>query len=175
MQQFIDTATSEIWSFEDDVKVAVKNFVYSFSTKDGLPLSKVPATLQPYTPTSADLLKQAQAEQTKTLQASAQLAETTPMSFTTAGKVTDTFPMDSNSWTKYQGAQLHYVIEGVSLPANFSFINTKGTAVAFTAADIKAFYAAGITQINDAIDKLAGLVAQVNSAATIPDVQAIVW
>jgi hypothetical protein len=47
MQEFIDTATQQIWSFEDDVRVAQSASGYSFFDARGDTLA-VPVTLQPY-------------------------------------------------------------------------------------------------------------------------------
>ncbi|SKC78226.1 hypothetical protein SAMN05445504_2360 [Burkholderia sp. CF099] len=50
MQKFIDTATQQLWAFDDDVKASKENGSYMFSDAHGDPL-QVPSTLQPYTPT----------------------------------------------------------------------------------------------------------------------------
>jgi hypothetical protein len=48
MQNFIDTATQQVWSFEDDVTVKVESGTYVFTAAHGAQLA-TPATLQPYT------------------------------------------------------------------------------------------------------------------------------
>ena len=66
MQTFLDSVTSKVFQFEDDVVVTDTNGVYTFATATGLVLSSLPTTLQPYTipaPTAAQLLAAAQATQ----------------------------------------------------------------------------------------------------------------
>ncbi|MBR7998257.1 hypothetical protein [Burkholderia vietnamiensis] len=76
MQEFIDTATQRIWSFEDDVKVANMRGAYSFSDARGNALA-VPETLQPYSApalTADQIAGQQAAEDWLAYQASAKLA-----------------------------------------------------------------------------------------------------
>lgn len=47
MQSFIDTATQQLWAFDDDVAVKKSGSVYSFVDVGGQPL-QAPTTLQPY-------------------------------------------------------------------------------------------------------------------------------
>ena len=65
MQTFIDTATQQVWAFDDDVDTSGG----VFKTEHGTVLT-VPATLQAYTvpvPTAAQLLAQAKTAQIATL------------------------------------------------------------------------------------------------------------
>lgn len=62
MQHFQDTATGQIWAFDDDaVKITNTGDGYSFTTLAGVALTSVPPTLQPHTgvfpppPTSGEL------------------------------------------------------------------------------------------------------------------------
>lgn len=177
MQTFKNSVNGDIWEFDDDVIVNISAGVYSFQTPKKKPVN-VPSTLKPYTvpsPTSYQLLVSAQSSQISVLNIKAESDETAAMTFTTAAKVTDTFPMDTRRWTKYLGAYVDYVLAATPLPSPFAFINTNGVAVPFTEADIKAFYAQGVAQIRTAEDKLAALVAKVNAATTVADVQAIIW
>jgi hypothetical protein len=47
MQTFIDTATQQVWQFEDDVVAVTVAGIYSFTAAHGVVLN-VPSTLQPY-------------------------------------------------------------------------------------------------------------------------------
>jgi len=64
MQTFIDTETQKVYAFEDDVTPVLFERVYSFKTKAGHTLAKLPTTLQPYTvptPTAEQVADEAQA------------------------------------------------------------------------------------------------------------------
>lgn len=62
MQIYIDTATQQVWAFDDDVVATQSGGAYSFKSATGEELS-TPATLQPYTvpaPPPPTLSQQAQ-------------------------------------------------------------------------------------------------------------------
>ena len=124
---------------------------------------------------SSVLLAQAQSAQIAILQSSAQKAEQAPLTYTTSGGVTATFLMTPHQWTKFMGAYLKYVVKGDALPSGYAFFDQNGKSVAVTVADISGIFDAGMAQIDGAMVKLAGLIAQVNAATTVADVQAIVW
>lgn len=52
MQHFKNTADGTPFAFDDDVVVSVESGVYSFATAAGIPLTKLPTTLQPSDPPS---------------------------------------------------------------------------------------------------------------------------
>ena len=124
---------------------------------------------------SSVLLAQAQSAQIAILQSSAQKAEQAPLTYTTSGGVTATFLMTPHQWTKFMGAYTKYVVKGDALPSGYSFFDQNGKSVAVTVADISGIFDAGMAQIDGAMVKLAGLVAQVEAATTVADVQAVTW
>ncbi|OOH80800.1 hypothetical protein [Leptospirillum ferriphilum] len=120
-------------------------------------------------------LTAAQSAQIALLQSSAQKAEQAPLTYTTSGGVTATFLMTPHQWTKFMGAYLKYVVKGDALPSGYAFFDQNGKSVAVTVADISGIFDAGMAQIDGAMVKLAGLIAQVEVATTVSDVQAITW
>ena len=120
-------------------------------------------------------LAAAQSAQIALLQSSAQKAEQAPLTYTTAGGVTATFLMSPHQWTKFMGAYTKYVVKGDALPSGYSFFDQNGKSVAVTVADISGIFDAGMSQIDGAMVKLAGLIAQVEVATTVSDVQAVTW
>ena len=121
------------------------------------------------------LLAQAQSAQIALLQSSAQKAEQAPLTYTTSGGVTATFLMTPHQWTKFMGAYTKYVVKGDALPSGYSFFDQNGKPVVVTVADISGIFDAGMAQIDGAMVKLAGLIAQVEAATTVADVQAVTW
>ncbi len=124
---------------------------------------------------SAVLLAQAQASQIALLQSAFEKAEQSPLTYTTAGGVTATFLMTPHQWTKFMGAYLKYVVKGDALPSGYAFFEQNGKSVAVTVADISGIFDAGMAQIEGAMSKLSSLVAQVEAATTVSDVQAVNW
>ncbi len=120
-------------------------------------------------------LAEAQAAQGMLIQNAAAVSETAAQSFTTSAGVASTYPMDPGSWIKYLGSYTHYVVYAQPLPSGFSFYDTSGKAVPFVVADIKAFFSAGLSQIETALAKQASLLAQIEAAVTVAEVNAVVW
>ena len=73
------------------------------------------------------------------------------------------------------GAYLKYVVKGDALPSGYAFFEQNGKSVAVTVADISGIFDAGMAQIEGAMSKLSSLVAQVEAATTVSDVQAVNW
>lgn len=88
MQSFKDSATGELWEFDDDVEVTEKNGVYSFKTAWGKHLN-VPTTLQPYTPpapTAAKKLQSAKDTKSQAIKAACATAIASAFTFTAGGQ-----------------------------------------------------------------------------------------
>lgn len=120
-------------------------------------------------------LTAAQSAQIALLQSSAQKAEQAPLTYTTSGGVTATFLMTPHQWTKFMGAYTKYVVKGDTFPSGYSFFDQNGKPVPVTVADISGIFDAGMAQIEGAMSKLSSLVAQVEAATTVSDVQAVNW
>ena len=120
-------------------------------------------------------LQAAQSAQIALLQSSAQKAEQAPLTYTTSGGVTATFLMTPHQWTKFMGAYTKYVVKGDTFPSGYSFFDQNGKPVPVTVADISGIFDAGMAQIEGAMSKLSSLVAQVEAATTVSDVQAVNW
>lgn len=177
MKNFKDSATGEIYNFDDSVIEDNSSGNYVFKTPAGLTIP-TPTTLQPYTPpapTAAELLATAQAAQVGIIQASALATETSPLHFTTAANVSGYFPMDARAQIKYLGAYTRYVVHAQTLPSSFAFYDSTGTAIAFTVADIDNFATAGFLQVEASLAKESSLISQIASASTVSAVQAVVW
>lgn len=74
MQTFIDEATQQVYSFDDDIQAIEASGVYSFKAANGAPLN-TPTSLQPYVvpaPTSAEIAAQQAAQLTSQCEAAAQ-------------------------------------------------------------------------------------------------------
>ncbi|WP_454908373.1 tail fiber assembly protein [Variovorax gossypii] len=50
MKYFVNTVDQQVFAFEDDVEVLVREGVYTFNTTDGSPLESLPTTLLPCDP-----------------------------------------------------------------------------------------------------------------------------
>ena len=124
---------------------------------------------------SGPTLAQAQSAQIALLQSAAQKAEQAPLTYTTSGGVTATFLMIPHQWTKFMGAYTKYVVKGDTLPSGYSFFDQNGKPVPVTVADISGIFNDGMAQIEGAMSKLSSLVAQVEAATTVADVQAVTW
>ena len=146
---------------------------YENSSRYTVDASTTPPTIQ-QAPASV-LLTQAQASQIALLQSSAQKAEQAPLTYTTSGGVTATFLMTPHQWTKFMGAYTKYVVKGDTFPSGYSFFDQNGKPVPVTVADISGIFDAGMAQIEGAMSKLSSLVAQVEAATTVSDVQAVNW
>ena len=143
MQTFIDTATSKVYQYEDDVVVTEANGVYTFTTPNGVVLT-TPSTLQPYTipaPTPAQLTATAQAVQISTLQAAYNTAIQANVSYTSKGNVTKTYQADPQSVQNLQNTILGFQSAGV-VPTGFYWVASDNTQVPFTYADLQGLAAA---------------------------------
>lgn len=180
MQNFIDTKTQQLYAFEDDVVASVSNGAYSFHTQDGAALN-VPATLQPHTipaPTAAQLLAVAQAAQISTLSAACQATIVSGFSSSALG-VAHTYPAQMSDQQNLSASVLASLLP--NLPAGWTtpFWCADGSGVwsyaNHTAAQIQQVGRDAKAAIVAAIQKKAGLVAQVNAATSAAAVQAIGW
>ena len=124
---------------------------------------------------SAILLAQAQSAQIALLQSAFEQAEQAPISLTLASGIITSFGMTPPDWTKIVGLYSKYVAKGIALPSGYQIPDTNGTLQAVTVTDIENLFNAGETQMTGAITKLASLVAQVQAATTVADVQAVTW
>ena len=180
MQTFRDSATGKVWQFDDDVKALAMNGIYAFTTAAGVKLT-TPSTLQPYTaaaPTAAQLLAQAQATQSAALTAACGAAIVAGFQSSALGSA-HTYPSQPNDQTNLIGAVT--ASQSPGLPAtwacNFWCADSTG-AWAFrshTATQIQQVLADAVVAREAFSAKLAGLVAQVNDATTVAEVQAVAW
>jgi len=176
MQTFQDTATSQVWAFEDDVVVKENNGVYSFFAPNGDVLN-TPATLHPYTPpapTSAQLLAQAQAAQIATLTAAYQQAIQAPVSYTSKGGVTKTYQADPGSVANLQSMLLAFGATQ-AVPSGFYWVAADNTQVPFTYADMQGLMQVLGMQAETAFQHLQTQKAAVKAATTVSAVQAVTW
>jgi hypothetical protein len=176
MQTFQDTATSQLWAFEDDVVVKEDNEVYSFITANGLMLN-TPATLRPYTPpapTAAQLLAQARSAQIATLYTAYQQAIQRPVSYTSKGGVTKTYQADSGSVSNLQNMLLAFGATQTA-PSGFYWVSLDNTQVPFTYADMQGLAQTLGTQGAAAFQHLQTQKAAILAATTVSDVQAVIW
>ena len=127
------------------------------------------------TQTDPNALPKAQASQIALLQSAFEKAEQAPVSLTLASGVTTSFGMSPHDWSKIVGIYSKYVAKGVALPSGYQIPDIAGKLQTVTVADIENLLNAGETQINNAIDKLATLIAQIESATTVTSVQSIAW
>ena len=67
------------------------------------------------------------------------------------------------------------MVKGDTFPSGYSFFDQNGKPVPVTVADISGIFDAGMAQIEGAMSKLSSLVAQVEAATTVSDVQAVNW
>lgn len=180
MQTFQDTATLQVWAFEDDVIVEENNGVYSFTTAHGLVLN-TPKTLQPYTPpapTSAQLLAQAQQAQLAIVGAACASAITGGFQSSALGKAY-TYPSQQTDQANLNANVVSSLLPG--LPANWTTMqlccdeNGKWGYVPHTAAQIQQVGADGKAAILGCLTKHAELKAQIAAATTVAEVQAINW
>lgn len=179
MKTFKDSATGEIYAYEDDVVVKISSSGVSTAfTSTGVQLKTAPKTLQPYTvpaPTTAQKLAAAKTAQIAVIRQAAQTALVAPMSFTNAAGTTSSFPMSDRDVSRYHLAYTNYVLGGVALPTGLGFYDVNLAPVPFTVADIKAFFEAGVSAGDVTLQKEASLIAQINAATTQTAVKAVTW
>ena len=177
MQNFLDSATGQIWALEDNVKVISAGGVLAFETAQGEPLINVPTTLQPYVvpaPTAAQLLANAQNAQIQALATSYAEAIQVPVSYTSKGGITKTYQADPQSVANLTQMLLTFQAAAAT-PAGFYWVSVDNTRVPFTYADMQGLASAFGAQGVPAFQKLQNLKAEVLGATTVSAVQAIVW
>jgi len=171
MQTFKDSATGDLYAYENDVSVVIdSNGVSKVYAPNGMQLN-APTMLQPYTPpapTAAQLLQDAQAKQIATLAASFQSAALSPVT-------------DANGVQWNGGESSALSIDGaIRLAQNsgstsvdlWDYANTKHT---LTIAEAQAVAAAVGGAFQTAYAKWQTLRAQVVNATPVSAVQAVVW
>ena len=127
------------------------------------------------TQTDPNALPKSQTRQIALLQSDFEKAEQSPVSVTLASGVTTFFGMMPHDWTKIVGLYSKYAAKGIALPSGYKIPDVNGVLQSVTVTDIENLFNAGETQMTGAIAKLASLVAQVQSATTVADVQAVTW
>lgn len=176
MQNFIDTVTNQIWSFDDDVSAEEINGVYAFKTAAAVSLD-VPSTLQPYTvppPTEAELVAAAQVPQIAALQNAYNAAIQSPVAYTSKAGVTKTYQATPQSVANLTQMLLAFQASG-SVPTGFYWVAADNTQVPFSYADMQGLAEALGAQGAAAFQTLQPLKQQVNEASTVEAVQAVVW
>lgn len=181
MQTFRDSATQQVYSFEDDVVVVHEHGVYTFFCNGGTdasgnplrgaPLTNLPATLQPYTvpaPTAAELLAQAQTKQSAIL--STACAAAIQSGFTSAALGT-AYGYGCNPADQANIA--------LAAAAGGSLWCDDATGVwaykAHTATQAQQVQKDLAAHVQGAQSHYATLLAQINAATTVKAVEAIVW
>lgn len=119
-------------------------------------------------------LAEAQAMQQAVIAAAYESAISAPVSFKTAGGVTETFDADQGSQTVLMQATQGYGLAG-AVPSGFYWVAADNTQVPFTLADLGGLYQAMLAQGWAAFQKKQTLKAQITAATTVAAVQAIVW
>lgn len=155
MQIYIDTATNNVWAFEDDVED-----IFAFAS--------TPKTLVSYVrpaPTTAQLLTAAKSAQIATLAAAYNAAIQQPVSY-----MSTTFQADSAS----QQTLTRCLVAG-SVPAGFYWLDANNAQVPMTFAQLQGLASAMLVQGQAAFTRLQTRKASVNGATTVSAVQAVVW
>lgn len=180
MQTFKDSASGQVFAFDDDVKVSVTAGVYSFVDKNGAPL-QAPKTLAPYVvtaPTSAELLASSQTKQIAILNAACQAQIYAGFTSSALGAA-HTYPAkdkdQANLTASYAASFDPTNPAGWTTP--FWCMDGTGTwaLVQHTAAQIQQVGRDGKAAIIAAITKNNTLAGQVMAAGTVAAVEAIVW
>lgn len=167
MQTFKDSATGQIYEYEDDVIATNTAGVYTFKAAHGMALA-APTTLQPYmipAPTSAQLLSQIKVIQAASIDASYQAAIQLPVTY-----MATTFQADIDS----QNAVTRELVVG-SVPANFFWLDASNNQVSMTFAQLQGLALAMQSQRQTAFAKKASLKAQIRASANAAAAQAIIW
>ena len=173
MQTFIDTVTQVPWVFDPDVIVTNTAGLYSFTSAHGMPL-QAPTTLQPYTPSAAVLLAQAQAAQVAVLAAAYSAATQATVSYTSKAGVTKTYQADQQSVYNLQ-ASLSGAAAAQATPAGFYWVSLDNTQVPFTYADLQGLAQVIWLQAQAAFQRLQVAKAAVAAATTPAAVAAVVF
>ncbi|WP_429496763.1 DUF4376 domain-containing protein [Robbsia andropogonis] len=125
-------------------------------------------------------LSGAQSAQAQVIDAAYLKAIQTDVAYTTAGGVSKTFQADcvsaggTDSQTVLFKATYGYDLAG-NVPDGFTWKAVDNTLVPFTLGDLKALYAAMLTQGSTAFARKATLKAQIAAATTVEAVKLIVW
>ncbi|WP_322083975.1 DUF4376 domain-containing protein [Burkholderia sp. BCC1972] len=122
----------------------------------------------------AQLLAQAQEAQLAVISASYAAAILQPVSFKSAGGVTETFQADPGSQTVLMQTTQGYSIAG-GVPEGFYWVAADNTHVPFTLADLEGLYQAMLARGWAAFQRKQTLKDQINAATTVDAVQAITW
>jgi len=176
MKSYIDTKTSQVYAFEDDVIVDETNGVYTFTAVHGTPLN-VPDTLQPYEPpepSSAELVDAAKAIQLARVATAYQAAMSSNVSYTNVSGTSAEYQADEISVARLSRAVLAYLVTQKT-PSGFYWIAADNTQVPFSYADLQGLAAALGVQSEAAFIKFQDLKAKVNAATTVDEVAAVTW
>jgi hypothetical protein len=178
MQHFKDSASGQVWSFEDDVTATAVKGVYDFKDAEGRPLS-VPATLQPYTPaapTTAELLAAAQAAQIAVLTRQAHKVIVGGFSSAALG-APHTYPSTPTDQANLASAAIAALNAPAGWETPLSCADASGawSLVQHTATQVAQVKTDELVMISAARVKLAALKMSVVAETTIPAVQAITW
>jgi hypothetical protein len=168
MQTFLDSATGNYHQYNDNVIVDLTTGTWS--TTSGAK-GTCPTTLKPYTGTwpIPPTLTQAQSTQIALLTSSANAAAYAPVAYNG-----NTFPADEAAHARLN--RLIARLQNGWVPPTGSGIPTvTGVLVLLTETEAQALANLMATQEAEAFVKLSGLVAQVNSATPVSEVQKIVW
>lgn len=134
MHVFIDTATGNVWEFDDDVtNVCGADGIYHFMAPNG-ELVNVPSSLRPYVKPGLTILE-AQADKVTEMEAAYAVASTSDVTFTSAGGMTKAFQSDEKSHSNVKNMLEAYRVTGV--PTGFFWKSTDNTRVPFTYADLQ--------------------------------------
>ncbi len=126
------------------------------------------------TPSPAVALSQAQAAQNALLTAAYQAAIAQPVSYTSAGGVTQTYQADAGSVSNLKDAELGCRKAGAT-PSGFYWVAADNTQVPFSYADLLGLAAAMIAPGIAAFQHLQAQKAAVRAALTVAAVQVITW
>ncbi|MBA9854499.1 hypothetical protein DEE91_01135 [Ralstonia pickettii] len=177
MKTFIDTATQQIYAFENDVVVTSMGGVYSFKAQDGTTLN-VPVTLQPHSssaPASVQPLAAARAAQINKINAACAAALVSGFPSSALGTVRN-YPSQDTDQRNLQSA----------VSAAVGAATTWATPIWCANSDVWSLAphsAAQVQQVNTdwlafrvaAQQKYADLVSQINAATSVSDVLTITW
>ncbi|AJK46304.1 DUF4376 domain-containing protein [Burkholderia plantarii] len=119
-------------------------------------------------------LDQARVAQKSAIDVAYQSAIVQPVSFKTSGGVVETFDADIESQTALMKAAQGYALIG-AVPAGFYWVSTSNEQVPFALADLEGLYQVILAQGWAAMQKRQNLKMEIVAAATVADVQSIVW
>lgn len=119
-------------------------------------------------------LESAKAAQQSLIKAAYNAFVQQPVSFETAGGVTDMFDADAASQNTLMQATQGYGLAG-DVPVGFYWLSASNTRVPFTLGDLRGLYQAMLSQGWAAFQKKETLKAQIDDAATVEAVQSVIW